>query len=122
MKIVDEEIFGPVVTITPYHSLEEAIDLVNHSKYGLQAGIYTSDLNLSYKIPYLLDVGGVVINDTCCYRADQMPYGGVKEREMERTVRHTLFKSWNRNKFVMFKGRIIGSLMLLNLEYLMCQC
>ncbi|MBU8568541.1 aldehyde dehydrogenase family protein [Virgibacillus pantothenticus] len=79
MKIVDEEIFGPVVTITPYHSLEEAIDLVNHSKYGLQAGIYTSDLNLSYQIPYLLDVGGVVINDTCCYRADQMPYGGVKE-------------------------------------------
>ncbi|MFU0790198.1 MAG: aldehyde dehydrogenase family protein [Virgibacillus proomii] len=79
MKIVDEEIFGPVVTIIPYHRLEEAIDLVNHSKYGLQAGIYTSDLNLSYQIPYLLDVGGVVINDTCCYRADQMPYGGVKE-------------------------------------------
>lgn len=79
MKVVDEEIFGPVVTITAYKTIEEAIQLVNDSKYGLQAGIYTSDLKLSYKIPYLLDVGGVVINDTSSYRTDQMPYGGVKE-------------------------------------------
>lgn len=79
MKVVDEEVFAPVVTVTTYESLEEAIELVNDSKYGLQAGIYTSDLQLSFKIPYLLEVGGVVINDTCCYRTDQMPYGGVKE-------------------------------------------
>ncbi|MGR6114972.1 aldehyde dehydrogenase family protein [Aeribacillus composti] len=79
MKVLDEEVFAPVVTVSAYRTIEEAIELVNDSKYGLQAGIYTSDLNLSYKIPYLLEVGGVVINDTCCYRADQMPYGGVKE-------------------------------------------
>lgn len=79
MKVVDDEVFAPVVTISSYDTIEEAIELVNDSKYGLQAGIYTSDLNLSYKIPYLLEVGGVVINDTCCYRVDQMPYGGVKE-------------------------------------------
>lgn len=79
MKVLDEELFAPVVSVTTYRTLEEAIDLVNDSKYGLQAGIYTADLNISYKIPYLLDVGGVVINDTCCYRTDQMPYGGVKE-------------------------------------------
>ncbi|MFD2133720.1 aldehyde dehydrogenase family protein [Pseudogracilibacillus auburnensis] len=79
MKVLDEELFAPVVSVTTYCKLEEAIDLVNDSKYGLQAGIYTADLTISYKIPYLLDVGGVVINDTCCYRTDQMPYGGVKE-------------------------------------------
>lgn len=79
MKVLDEELFAPVVSVTTYSTLEEAIELVNDSKYGLQAGIYTSDINLSYKIPYLLDVGGVVINDTCCFRVDQMPYGGVKE-------------------------------------------
>ncbi len=79
MKVADEEVFAPVVTVTSYETLEEAIELVNDSKYGLQAGIYTSDLSLSYKIPYLLEVGGVVINDTCCFRTDQMPYGGVKE-------------------------------------------
>ncbi|MEI3612890.1 aldehyde dehydrogenase family protein [Pseudogracilibacillus sp. SO30301A] len=79
MKVLDEELFAPVVSVTFYSTLEEAINLVNDSKYGLQAGIYTSDINLSYQIPYLLEVGGVVINDTCCYRTDQMPYGGVKE-------------------------------------------
>lgn len=79
MKVVDEELFAPVVTVSSYETIEEAIDLVNDSKYGLQAGIYTADLNLSYRIPYLLEVGGVVINDTCCYRTDQMPYGGVKD-------------------------------------------
>ncbi|SKB02572.1 aldehyde dehydrogenase family protein [Sporosarcina newyorkensis] len=79
MKVVDEELFAPVVTVSSYKTIEEAIDLINDSKYGLQAGIYTADLNLSYRIPYLLEVGGVVINDTCCYRTDQMPYGGVKE-------------------------------------------
>lgn len=45
----------------------------------MQAGIYTSDLKLSYQIPYLLEVGGVIVNDTSSFRADQMPYGGVKE-------------------------------------------
>ncbi|MFJ7368822.1 aldehyde dehydrogenase family protein [Lysinibacillus sp. NPDC098008] len=79
MKVLDEELFAPVVSITPYNTLEEAVEMLNDSKYGLQAGIYTADLNLSYKIPHLLEVGGVIINDTCCYRTDQMPYGGVKE-------------------------------------------
>lgn len=79
MKVLDEEVFAPVVSVTSYATIEEAIEMVNDSKYGLQAGIYTSDLSLSYKIPYLLEVGGVVINDTCCFRTDQMPYGGVKE-------------------------------------------
>ncbi|KAF0819591.1 Aldehyde dehydrogenase [Bacillus sp. ZZV12-4809] len=79
MKVSDEEVFAPVVTVSDYETIEEAIELVNDSKYGLQAGIYTSDLSLSYKIPYMLEVGGVVINDTCCFRTDQMPYGGVKE-------------------------------------------
>ncbi|MBP2076015.1 aldehyde dehydrogenase family protein [Oceanobacillus polygoni] len=79
MKVVDEEAFAPVVSVSPYETIEEAIALVNDSKYGLQAGIYTSDLNLSYQIPYLLDVGGVIVNDTSSFRADQMPYGGVKE-------------------------------------------
>lgn len=79
MKVLDEEVFAPVVSVSSYETIEEAIELVNDSKYGLQAGIYTSDLSLSYKIPYLLEVGGVVINDTCCFRTDQMPYGGVKE-------------------------------------------
>ncbi|MDB5055129.1 MAG: succinate-semialdehyde dehydrogenase [Bacilli bacterium] len=79
MKVVDEEVFAPVVTVTTYETIEEAIRLVNDSKYGLQAGVYTSSLSLSYQLPYLLEVGGVIINDSCSFRADHMPYGGVKE-------------------------------------------
>ncbi|GKV65849.1 MULTISPECIES: aldehyde dehydrogenase family protein [unclassified Sporosarcina] len=79
MKVLDEELFAPVVSVTEFSMIEEAIEQVNDSKYGLQAGIYTSNLQLSYKLPHLLEVGGVIINDTCCYRTDQMPYGGVKE-------------------------------------------
>lgn len=79
MKVLDEEVFAPVVTVTTFETIEEAIDRVNDSKYGLQAGIYTSSLDLSYTIAERLEVGGVIINDTCCFRADQMPYGGVKE-------------------------------------------
>ncbi|MGG1662405.1 aldehyde dehydrogenase family protein [Brevibacillus sp. NRS-1366] len=79
MKVVDEEVFAPVVSISTYSTIEEAIGLVNDSKYGLQAGVYTKSLSLAHRLPYLLEVGGVIINDTCCFRADHMPYGGVKE-------------------------------------------
>jgi len=79
MKVVDEEVFAPVVSITPYESIDEAIRMVNDSKYGLQAGVFTKSLSLAHTIPYLLEVGGVIINDTSSFRADQMPYGGVKE-------------------------------------------
>ncbi|MEJ8543862.1 aldehyde dehydrogenase family protein [Brevibacillus borstelensis] len=79
MKVVDEEVFAPVVSIAVYETIEEAIELVNDSKYGLQAGVYTKSLGLAHRLPYLLEVGGVIINDTCCFRADHMPYGGVKE-------------------------------------------
>ncbi|WP_340673667.1 aldehyde dehydrogenase family protein [Brevibacillus agri] len=79
MKVYDEEVFAPVVTVASYETIEEAVKLVNDSKFGLQAGVYTKSLVLAHKLPHLLEVGGVIVNDTCCFRADQMPYGGVKE-------------------------------------------
>ncbi|WP_372813938.1 aldehyde dehydrogenase family protein [Paenibacillus sp.] len=82
MKVVDEEVFAPVVSIATYETIEEAVRLVNDSKYGLQAGVFTQSVSLAHTIPYLLEVGGVMINDTSSFRADQMPYGGVKESGM----------------------------------------
>lgn len=82
MKVVDEEVFAPVVSINTYEDIEDAIRMVNDSKYGLQAGIFTNSLPLAHTIPYLLEVGGVIVNDTSGFRADQMPYGGVKESGM----------------------------------------
>jgi acyl-CoA reductase-like NAD-dependent aldehyde dehydrogenase len=79
MKVRCEEVFGPVATITPYQTFDEALAEVNDSKYGLQAGVFTNDLNRAFEAHRTLDVGGVIVNDVSAFRADQMPYGGSKE-------------------------------------------
>ncbi|WP_439659959.1 aldehyde dehydrogenase family protein [Lentzea sp. HUAS TT2] len=78
-KVNVEEVFGPVVTLTRVDSVEEAFDLVNASRYGLQAGLFTTDVRLAFRAAQRLQVGGVIVGDVPSYRADQMPYGGVKE-------------------------------------------
>lgn len=78
MKVVCKEVFAPIVTIIPYKNIDEAIYLANQSDYGLQAGIFTKDLNLALKAIRELEYGGVIVNDVSTYRNDVMPYGGVK--------------------------------------------
>ena len=79
MKVSRMELFGPAIVVGEYNTLDEAISLVNNSTYGLQAGIYTKDLNKALLAARRLEVGGVMINDVPTYRADHMPYGGVKD-------------------------------------------
>ncbi len=78
MKVNSMEVFGPVVTVEPYEHFEEAVALANDSVYGLQAGIFTDDISRAFYAYNHLEVGGVIINDIPTYRADPMPYGGVK--------------------------------------------
>ena len=73
-----EEIFGPVLTVSIVDGVDEAFAAVNASAYGLQAGVFTSDVQLAFHASAELEVGGVIIGDVPSYRADQMPYGGVK--------------------------------------------
>ena len=79
MKVCREEVFGPVVTISPYQTFEEALRIVNDSKFGLQAGVFTNDINRAFEAHRAIDVGGVIVNDVSAFRADQMPYGGSKD-------------------------------------------
>jgi acyl-CoA reductase-like NAD-dependent aldehyde dehydrogenase len=79
MKVRCEEIFGPVTTVSKYQTFEEALAEVNNSKYGLQAGVFTNDVNRALLAHRELEVGGVVLNDVSAFRADQMPYGGSKD-------------------------------------------
>jgi len=74
-----QEAFGPVVAIYPYDDLNSAIEQANNTPYGLQAGIFTPDIQRAFQVARKLEVGGVMINDIPMYRADHMPYGGVKE-------------------------------------------
>jgi acyl-CoA reductase-like NAD-dependent aldehyde dehydrogenase len=78
-KVSCEEVFGPVCTVSAVDSLDEAIELANATRYGLQAGIFTSDIRLALNAAQRLDFGGVTINEAPTFRADQMPYGGVKD-------------------------------------------
>jgi acyl-CoA reductase-like NAD-dependent aldehyde dehydrogenase len=79
LKVSCEEVFGPVVTVNRYGTLDEAIGLANSTKYGLQGGIYTGSIRNAMRAAYELEFGGVTINEAPTFRADQMPYGGVKE-------------------------------------------
>ncbi|MEM6476943.1 MAG: aldehyde dehydrogenase family protein [Pseudomonadota bacterium] len=83
-KANTEEAFGPLAILQKFSAFDEALDEVNNSKFGLQAGIFTRDLFQMYDAWDRLDVGGVVINDVPSYRVDNMPYGGVKDSGLGR--------------------------------------
>jgi len=74
-----KEAFGPVVLIDPFEDFDEALERVNDSVFGLQAGVFTKDINKAWKAFEALDVGGVIINDVPTFRVDNMPYGGIKD-------------------------------------------
>ena len=78
MKVYSSEVFAPVVCVERYDEFDDALERVNDSAYGLQAGVYTSSLARAMEAFNRLEVGGVMINDFPTYRVDQMPYGGVK--------------------------------------------
>lgn len=74
-----EEAFGPIVSVTPFHSWDEAIFLANESKFGLHAGVFTKHIERAWQAAEELESGGVLINQVPTFRLDHMPYGGVKE-------------------------------------------
>ena len=79
MKVMALEIFAPVVSLVPFDDFSDAVRMVDDSIYGLQAGVYTSNIENAFEAVKGIRVGGVIVNDVPTYRADQMPYGGVKE-------------------------------------------
>ncbi|HWD65918.1 MAG TPA: aldehyde dehydrogenase family protein [Solirubrobacteraceae bacterium] len=79
-----EEAFGPVATVSRFSSFQDALEAVNDSKFGLQAGIFTNQLDHAWRAFAELHVGGVVVNDAPTYRVDNMPFGGVKDSGMGR--------------------------------------
>lgn len=84
MKVSCREVFGPVVTVTPYRQLSEAVALLNQSDFGLQAGIFTQDINKIFYAYRHVEVGAVLANEIPTFRADHMPYGGVKDSGLGR--------------------------------------
>lgn len=84
MKVCSDELFAPVAALESYDDFEEALNSVNSSRFGLQAGVFTNDMKKIFKAYDALDVGAVVVNDVPTFRVDNMPYGGVKESGLGR--------------------------------------
>ncbi len=103
LSISCNEVFGPIVVVNPYKTWDEAIHLVNDSEYGLQAGVYTTNLQKAFDAVERLEVGGVIINDIPSFRVDNMPYGGVKNSGIGKEGIKYSVEEMTESKFVSFK-------------------
>ncbi|MFD2445733.1 aldehyde dehydrogenase family protein [Bacillus sp. CGMCC 1.16607] len=102
-KVSCQEVFAPVVHINAFEDFSDAIDYVNDSEFGLQAGVYTSNLSHAFQAIKKLHVGGVMINDIPTFRVDHMPYGGVKMSGMGREGIKYAIEEMTELKLVSFK-------------------
>ena len=102
VKASCEEIFAPVIVIHRVENLEEAIRVANNSAYGLQAGIFTTDMNEAFEAARQLDDGSVIINDAC-FRSDLMSYGGVKRSWLGREGVRYVLEEMTEPKVVVFR-------------------
>ena len=104
MKVRDEELFGPVVAIEPYDDFEQALADVNHSKYGLQAGLLTRDAGRILTAFRELEVGALIVGDTPSWRLDPMPYGGVKDSGLGREGIRSAIEEMTEPRMLMMGG------------------
>jgi len=107
LKVSCQEVFAPIVIINKVESVEEAINFVNDSRYGLQAGIYTDNVNIALDAVENLHVGGVMINDIPTFRVDHMPYGGVKESGTGREGIKYAMEEMTEMKLVVFNRNLV---------------
>jgi acyl-CoA reductase-like NAD-dependent aldehyde dehydrogenase len=103
-KVWCEEVFGPVATIDRYSDFGEALRMANDSKFGLQAGVFTRDVGRGLEAVNTLEFGGVLINEVPTFRADQMPYGGVKDSGNTREGPAFAVQELTEERFVTLQG------------------
>lgn len=103
-KLSTEEVFGPVVTLEAVGSKEEALEKMNASRYGLQAGVFTNDLAFVQRAFARLDFGGVIVNDIPSFRSDAMPYGGVKDSGIGREGVRSTIEEYTEPKTLVLKS------------------
>jgi acyl-CoA reductase-like NAD-dependent aldehyde dehydrogenase len=99
-----DEIFGPVATIHTFKTFDEALEMANDSRYGLQAGVFTRDVGNAKKAGETLEFGGVLINEVPTFRTDQMPYGGVKDSGNTREGPHYAVHELTEERLITFQG------------------
>ncbi|MCO1576523.1 aldehyde dehydrogenase family protein [Crossiella sp. SN42] len=103
-KVWCEEVFGPVLAVAAVDGVDEAFAEVNDSAFGLQAGVFTHDIQTAFRAGTELEVGGVIIGDVPSYRADQLPYGGVKGSGVGREGVRTTMNDFTEERVVVLTG------------------
>lgn len=100
MKVVCQEVFAPVISIIPFDDIDDAFRQANDSRFGLQVGLFTSDITLAMRAAHSLEFGGVIINDVSTWRADVMPYGGIKDSGIGKEGPHHAVQEMTDEKIV----------------------
>jgi acyl-CoA reductase-like NAD-dependent aldehyde dehydrogenase len=103
MKVMKDEVFGPVVSLIPYDTYEDGLTMANDTKYGLQAAVFTRDVYKIMKAVDTIDVGGLIVNDFPTFRVDHMPYGGVRKSGMGREGLRYAIEEMTELKLVVIK-------------------
>lgn len=103
LEIYKDEVFGPVAIIEKYQNFEKGIAKINDSRFGLQAGVYTQNLNKMLYAWDHLHVGGVIINDIPSFRVDNMPYGGVKDSGLGREGIHSAIRDMQEERLLVIQ-------------------
>lgn len=107
--VIQEEMFAPVITVNGYDGLEDAIGKVNGTPYGLQAAIITNNTEEALRFAEEVDCGGVIVNDTCNYRVDEMPYGGLKNSGIGKEGPGFAIKEMTEMKMIVMNGKLQGA-------------
>jgi acyl-CoA reductase-like NAD-dependent aldehyde dehydrogenase len=104
MRVCADEVFGPVLGVAAYDELDEALAVANDTRYGLQAGIFTARLDTALAAARRLDFGGVLVNEVPTWRADQQPYGGVRDSGNTREGPAHAVREMTETRLVVFQG------------------
>ena len=102
MKVWSQEVFGPLLAVDTYETFDEAIRKTNDSVYGLQGGVFTSNLALAMKAAREIECGGIIINDTAYFKVNNMPYGGLKRSGFGKEGGKYAVKEMTDEKLVIF--------------------
>jgi acyl-CoA reductase-like NAD-dependent aldehyde dehydrogenase len=102
--VCSTEVFGPVVGVMRYRDVDDALRRANDTRYGLQAAIYTSDLSTALRAARTLDFGGVLVNEVPTWRADQQPYGGVRDSGNTREGPHWAVREMTEERVIIIQA------------------
>src|ERR1700730_10862346 len=102
MKVVCEEVFGPVVSLLPYDDIDQVFRAVSESRFGLQTGIFTKSMETAIRAVRSIRTGGVIINGSSTWRTDQLAYGGVKDSGIGREGPRYAIRDMTEERMVLF--------------------